>query len=270
MKLELNEVTIPYKSGEPVRICGLGDIHWGSVACDVKALGRAIDYIVKNNVYVVLMGDLLDCINYDDKRFDPDVIVPEGRNHLKNLPQWQADTLCDMLSKIPNELFLGCHSGNHEQKITSFDVTNYICQKLNVKNYGRFAWTRIKFERPSGDSKHTEVFKMISFHPEGNSSTDPGKLKKIMDVYNNYRADLYLMAHVHAIMINRKSSCTIPQRGKLEVIDESHGLMITGSFLKTMVEGVTTYSEKKVYPPVKCGISTFIIYPESRKIHLQC
>ena len=57
--MELNEVTIPYKTGEPIRICGLGDIHWGNIAVDEEALDRAeILYggIAHNSAYAQSLG----------------------------------------------------------------------------------------------------------------------------------------------------------------------------------------------------------------------
>lgn len=270
--LELNEVTIPYKTGEPVRICGLGDIHWGNIAVDEQALDRAVKFICDNHVYVVGMGDMIDSINPDDKRFDIKTVRPDFRANLDNLISEQYESLCEKLSKIPQEQWIGIHTGNHEEVIrTKYyrDVTRDLCRTLKTTYLGYEAWSRIRFERGS-INKHVEVFKLFSTHGSGGARFDPTKQWKMEHLTNKINADLIMMGHVHSIQVGRGLKGDITSSGKLKELNKTYGWMLTGTFLNKSTEGVISYAERFNLPPSKTGIATFQIFPEERRIHVSC
>lgn len=267
--MKLNEFTIPYTNdGSLTYICGLGDKHIGVNSVDYKALDRAIKFIKDKNAYVVLMGDLLDSINPDDKRFDPKTLDP--RVSLDNVVSDQYSILCEYLDKLNPDNIIGVHTGNHEETIRlrySRNITYDLCRDYKLNYLGYSAWTRLTFKRPN----HTEVFKMFSSHGYGGARYPATKQWKIQHIINSLDdVDLVMMGHVHDIQAGRIVKETIPTRGKLELEKKTIGWMLTGSFLNKPTDDTISYAEKLGLGSTKTGIATFKIAPEQRKIHVEC
>ena len=45
------------KEKDYAEVVFLGDVHWGSRQCDKNRFLRMVEHCVKNDVYVMLMGD---------------------------------------------------------------------------------------------------------------------------------------------------------------------------------------------------------------------
>jgi hypothetical protein len=271
--MEFCEKTIKYsKPSDEIFISGLGDVHMGNIGCDKKLLKTCVKWLCNNEAYVVGMGDMIEAINLNDKRFDIRTIDADMRSELDNLVSEQMNALIDIVSEIPKDRWIGIHTGNHEEKIRLGyyrDVTRDLCRELGTKYLGWEAWTRLRFER-GGVLKpsHTEVYKMFTTHGSGGGRKDASKQAKIQSIIEYVDADLTMMGHVHSIQIGRGVKQTIPTVGELHAQNNTYGWMITGSFLDKNVEGVTGYAERNNMPPTKTGISTFRIIPETRKIHI--
>jgi len=265
--LELHEVTIPYERGEFKYICPWGDSHIGVIGTNYKAMDSSVKFIKEKDAKVILMGDLVDAINPNDKRFDPKTLDP--RVSIDNVISDQYAILCEYIEKMDPSRIIGVHTGNHEETIRlnySRNITYDLCRDYGLKYLGYSAWTRIIFKRPS----HSEVFKMFSSHGYGGARYPATKQWKIQHIINALDdADLVLMGHVHDIQVGRIVKETIPTKGKLEVQQKTVGWMLTGSFLNK-AEGVISYAEKLGLGSVKNGIATFKILPEERKIHVEC
>jgi len=270
--MEFCDKTINYsKPSDEVYISALGDIHMGNIGADKKLLKTCVKWICNNEAYVVGMGDMIEAININDKRFDVKSIDPEMRNELDNLVSEQFNMLIDYLSEIPTDRWIGIHTGNHEEKIRLNyyrDVTRDLCRELKTKYLGYEAWTRLRFKRGNALSSHVEVYKMFSTHGSGGGRKEASKQAKIEGIIEHIDADLICVGHLHTIQIGRGVKQTIPTTGELHVENNTYGWMITGSFLDKNIEGVISYAERNNLPPSKTGISTFRLCPETRKIHI--
>ena len=148
--LELHEVTIPYERGEFKYICPWGDSHIGVIGTNYKAMDSSVKFIKEKDAKVILMGDLVDAINPNDKRFDPKTLDP--RVSIDNVISDQYAILCEYIEKMDPSRIIGVHTGNHEETIRlnySRNITYDLCRDYNLKYLGYSAWTRIIFRRPS-------------------------------------------------------------------------------------------------------------------------
>jgi len=138
-----------YKASGGASIFILSDVHEGTASHNEEAFKTAIsqiEIISKNRPScVVLNGDLIDCIEVSDKRFNPAEISEKYRlKDLKDLPKKQADRVLKNLSPIKH-LIKYAIIGNHEESYIRehhFDVYEYYCNALGCQKLGSFGIVR--------------------------------------------------------------------------------------------------------------------------------
>ena len=136
----------------------IGDIHIGSLLCHDSGFHCFINSVqqpyhgVKDN-YVICLGDQIEAITSDDKRFD--LAALDVR---KSRPQAQMDYFIEEMFPIRDKI-ITILEGNHEAKlIRTLDLTEYACRQLGTK-YGTYT-SIVTF----GDSCGNILFK--GFYPE--------------------------------------------------------------------------------------------------------
>ena len=55
-----HDVLLKNKFDSDVTIAFFGDLHIGSSGCDWDLMVEHVKYFIRNNIYVILMGDLLE------------------------------------------------------------------------------------------------------------------------------------------------------------------------------------------------------------------
>jgi predicted phosphodiesterase len=268
-----------------IKIWGLGDTHIGNRGCAIKRVKRDIQEILNDPYsFWVGTGDYIDCIGYSDKRFDPDSISEDIS--VKDLGQ-----LGKVLIKKARDLFypirhkcLGLIIGNHEKKYEiqkeQRGLHNWLCVELEVPNLEYSALFDIVFckvpnckepklmkERPSKPC-HQSKFRFYVHHGCGYATTEGGKLNKLIKKMTRFDADAFIMGHVHdqtgkrISLLGANSDCT-------KLIDIEKLGIITGTYLKTYGEHVTTYAEERGYDPVPIGARWISVQPYHRKMRGQ-
>lgn len=252
----------------------IGDIHIGSILHSDSGLNHAIEMVLseKNN-YVCLMGDIIEAICVDDKRFHPETIS-EGML----TPMAQAQYAIKHLMPIKDRVLLVLE-GNHEVKLQKFgNVTrDIICSGLfgefqKAKFYGTYSSKLI-----AKDKKGNIMHKMFLTHGYGTLNSvadDPirresNKMLSLKRKLQYKAGDVLLsaLAHTHQLLV------TEPTR-ELYLIDDGEELQqkythagsediripeslrwycSTGSFLKTFHIGASSYSERFGYNPTELG-----------------
>ena len=251
----------------------VGDLHVGVANTNEDAILELVDEIAsKKNRYIILKGDLIDCIPLSDRRMS--LTTFEG--NAVTTPQDQADRLLEILMPIKDRI-LFILLGNHEYTtINTFDFVRYWCEQLDVPWGGVMA----KFAH----LKKGKV-KWKGLYTHGNGSINSVAKDPIQALANQkallkrklqgLAGDVVYcsMGHTHKLL-RVKPTC----QDQLHMIDDGKKLKqsyrvdidqsakyiepearwycCNGSFLRTMSEpgkGLVPYSEVAMYAPVEQG-----------------
>lgn len=139
--IRLNQqVLTPMGRKDYAEVVFLGDCHYGSPQFDKPRFLGMIDYCVKNNIYVFLMGDLIEMSTRDS--------VGAGIYEQESIGQSQYETMVGWLKPLANKkLILGSLNGNHEDRVykaTGINLAKMIARELEVRYLGDACWNTFK------------------------------------------------------------------------------------------------------------------------------
>ena len=273
--MELHEVKITGlgRSSE-VELIPIGDIHLGTINCDLDELRRTIKYVESNpSAYWLGMGDFCECIRHQDhRRFDPRTIPPRHLARLGDIAASEREELEEILFPILNDKKCwGLHGGNHEEDLYKYygeDIIGQLCRAYGLRDLGYQALTRVRFSRSSSGNIKTYV--IHSQHGHGGGRKVGAKLNLLRDLPANINADVHIMGHVHDRIIDDAVQLELSSDSlRLEAREKVFG--ITGTFYRTYQEGITNYAEKRNYPPTPIGCIkiTFAPWSNRHKLHIE-
>jgi len=216
--IRLNKVTLKVASGKDyAEVMFVGDSHYGSPQFDQPRFVAQIDYCRKHNIYVVLMGDMLETAT----RYSVGAGVYEQTDPSQNQHEQMVEWLRPLAEK---KLILGALMGNHEFRIyqeSGFNVTKAMCRELGITYLGDACWNLFKV----GTQKYT----VYSMHGRSGSRFDGTALLALERISTSFFADLLAMGHTHKLI----TSSVIIQRVVSGGVKEfKKHLLLTGSFLK--------------------------------------
>lgn len=246
----------------------ISDAHVGTKNCDMKKLKGTVAWIrATKNVWWYDNGDSIDSINFSDKRFDPRDI--DDKVDLHDLARSQADIYCNLMKPIADRCICKL-SGNHEETLGRkyhFDVNNYICGRLGVRNAGYNAYINISFARScSSPRAPSTTLKIFSSHGFGGGRSVGAKMNNIISIGNMFLADIYVMGHNHEKVVKDAEilDCSLGKKNPI-IIARKRLYILAGSFLKTFEQGQTSYGEIKVFPPIPTGFTKIFVEPFRQK-----
>lgn len=256
----------------------MGDIHKGNIGCDWDRFLKQRDWIANtDNVLVIGMGDMADCIVPSDrKRFDPRTIEPQFLNRIHDLAMAQKEVLVKELMPIKDKI-IGYHRGNHEDEILKrhhVDLTREICRDLDVKNLGYEAFIRLGFEHRAGGARRS--FTIHSEHGHGGGRKAGTKLNRVDDRDGGYDADIFLFAHTHTKAVDIKHKMYLDPQGKIQI--RKVVKCLTGGFLKKHSDigepepydcHPVGYAEKAGYNPTAEGVVRIDLSMSDGDIHIR-
>ena len=105
-QIRMNKVKLDLKRGEDyAELMFIGDAHFGSPQFDKPRFLAMLDYCLENELYVILMGDLLETAT----RYSVGAGVYEQTDSSDD----QFQTMCDWLKPLADKgLIIGSHTGN--------------------------------------------------------------------------------------------------------------------------------------------------------------
>lgn len=264
----------------------LSDIHYGSKACALDTLKADIETIRRDpHAFWVGGGDYAEYISHRDRRFDAETITETLQiADLGRLGRVLTERIRDVFLPIRHKC-LGLVYGNHEavyqRENEQRELHGWLCTELGVANLGYSALMDVVFVRhPKSKAPALvpvrpvvgtaggfsgETFRLFITHGAGASCTPGGKLNRLIQYMNQFEADIFMVGHVHDQKGQRMVK--IGASGECTRIEASERIgVISGSYLKTYAQGVTTYGEMKGYAPVPLGASFIRIRPETREM----
>jgi len=251
----------------------IGDWHAGLKSCAKDLVAEAVQIIADDPklLFWVGMGDHIDAITKDDKRYEVESIDADLET-----PSLQMAWLKETIKPIADSC-LGLHLGNHESTLIK-SVGNFmqdiICPELEVDYLGYIALQTLIF--PKGE--HT----LLTTHgagalggktferPEALKANKITRLRRM--VLPLARADLYAAGHTHQLIgempprrptlvntttklskINKNGSYQNGTIEKIYVFDYAP-VISTGSFLATYTPSKSNYAERNLYSPLDVGM----------------
>ncbi len=274
-------IVYPSRSDE-FTIHAIGDIHYGNAACALDRCKADIEAIrVDPRAFWFGLGDYAEYIGPGDKRWNAKSVSKEITiGDLANLGKMLTTKVRDLFAPIKYKC-LGLLLGNHETKYMAekdqVDLHAWLCTELGAVNLGYSGFTDVIFRRRpgckpglyktpppmQGDSYNVRFF---LHHGAGSANTAGGKMNRLDRFMRDFGADVYFIAHVHDQVGKRRPVITANADCSKITAEEPIGV-ITGSYLRTYAQGVTTYGEVKGYAPVPLGASFVRINPQSHTIH---
>ena len=235
-----------------INLYGMGDIHYGARGFDEGAFLRDVARIRDDPIArLILMGDFGEYINYTDKRFDPQGVDPKVLMHLDDLPMFQARQIVKWLRPISEKIFFAL-KGNHDETIRlkyHNDVHAWICAELGIPAAGYSAVCRIiARETDGGRSQSLDIW---AHHGWGGGRTQGSKVNKLNQTAGWFDYDIAMMGHVHERFQWPNTKLLLTTKGKRPHIQhQERRNLLTGSYLRTYVDGYSGYGEKLGFPPV--------------------
>ena len=261
-----------------IEIWNLSDLHLMSKSCAEEEIREDVEEI-RANPYAFWFGggDYADFISVTDKRFDPDAVSPKvSVADLGNLGNKGMELARDIFKPIKHKC-LGLLFGNHEAVyMISKEQTHlhaWLCTELGVPNLGYCALFDVGFSRVPGCKPHLSrsgkgninvwAVRMFAHHGAGFSTTPAGKLNRLLQFMDSFRADVYWCGHVHDQKGQRISS--LGANAECTTVKAFTRLgVISGGYLKTYQQGVTSYGEMKGYRPTVLGAAKVEFYPDKQ------
>jgi hypothetical protein len=163
------------------------------------------------------------------------------------------------------------------------DLHGWLCTELDVADLGYSCFMDVVFcncgkgtktalyaglplsPTRGGKSYHPETFRVWCHHGAGAAQTKGGKINRLTNFMRNFEADIFFMGHVHDQMGVRLTPL-VADADCLKIRHRTKLGVISGSYLKTYAQGVTTYGEQKGYEPTTLGAAWVMIDPETREI----
>lgn len=242
-------VNIKESTDRPISLIPIGDVHYGSVDCNVEKFEKLVDWIKsKDHTRIALMGDLID-VGLKDS-------VGAGTFDNNKTPEEQIEYIVKILEPVKDKIWCMV-TGNHEVRIqqrTSIDVSKLIANTLGIKYCGHSAFIKARINK--------ENYTIFVTHGSSGAVTATGKLNAATK-YNTYiDADLYLSGHTHELLHHTTSYYKISLKDKMIVKDKRH-YVVTGHFLR-----YGGYAEAKGYIPGKSGVAKVVLRGDKKDIRV--
>jgi predicted phosphodiesterase len=242
-----------------------GDTHIGSELTYYNGIDKLIKYVKDNNAYVIHMGDWIEAITSDDKRFQAD-------STKEFIPSRQADMAVELYQPIADKILVGLE-GNHEYKLERFgNYAEEICRRLNIA----FGGSTTKLHLYNKKSLMLKMFLTHGYRGALNSNAKDFEQQQANIKANLKRklvhkaGDCLVMAcghYHHALVVPPAERLILSDNGKeikQKYLKAGNGAeeyiepdrryyLCTGSFLKTFEIGVSGYAERAGYDPVELG-----------------
>ena len=264
--MQLIDFTVP----KDFELVPCSDVHVGLLQHHKEAFQEVLnDCYKKKNRYLFIGGDLAEGRPRDHKYNDPDTLTQDLR-----LPELQYEEFERLITPLARKKkIIAINEGNHDRFLSK----NYgnrvysICRRLGI-NFGTFV-SIMSFKDKDGKL----LFKFYYSHGSGTIRSSAGDIirreanieESLKRKLKNKSSDCLLMGmgHTHGLTIccprtqlhivsdgSRLQQIYSRRHGNSRIINPDDRWYInTGSFIKTSVPGITTYSEEAMYDPSEIG-----------------
>ena len=232
----------------------LTDIHWDNPKCQRELLKKHLDYALKNNIPVVMPGDLF-CLmqgKYDPRRSKKD-ILPE--HNTANYLDAVIEDAVDWFKPYADVIKLIGY-GNHETAIIKncetdplrrfVDLLNYTAKPDNKVCLGGYGgWLNVQVEMQ-------KTYNIRYYHGSGGGGVVTRgeiNLSRALAMYDNM--DCFVMGHIHENKATNAVVNTLNHKGIPE--NRNVHLMVTGTYKEEYEDGYAGWHVERGAPPKPLG-----------------
>jgi len=205
-----------FRFDQGITLVNLGDIHRGSMHCDVKLVRQHIERIADSpDTYWVSTGDMMETA----------IKTSKSSCYEASSPQEELDALAKELQPIRKKC-LGFVASNHQNRIkkdVGLELDKYLAVAARIPFLGIGAVIKVVCGR-------TAYF--VKMHHGVGGGTDGNKVNRAMKLaQNTLGADIYLTGHTHSFSYVQDVQTLIDRkRDKLTDLVSHH--ITTGHYLK--------------------------------------
>ena len=250
--VKLNQqILAPANSKTHAEIVFFGDTHYGSKFCEMEKAQKMLDYCLKNRIYILGMGDLIECATKGS--------IGAGVYEQTMNPQEQFEYLVDVMQPLADaKLILGLLRGNHEIRVTndgSIDLIKMACGALSVPYLGGACWNLFKVGRQN--------YTCYAIHGRGGARFAHTKLAKVARLGDFFHADIVAHGHVHQLSQHIAERQSVDMRSKT-IVNLKQYLILTGHYLGYF----HSYAQDTGLPPSKTGSPKAKLYADRHDVDI--
>lgn len=253
-----------------------GDLHDGSTLSSQSGWDKLCEMMnseydgCKNN-YGIEMGDDIEAILVDDKRFSPEKLKDPLTGKSEPLTLTQIDRAVKIREPIKDKLLCKL-IGNHERKLWRFgDITENICEKLGV-DYGTYT-AKITIKDKDGKLMY-KIYATHGFKQITSTADDPNRRHSNMQIilkrHLKFKAGdcaVMVKGHTHKLMVCKpeselyliddgkkiKQAYTSWGQDESYIHPDARWYGNTGSFLRLYGKDISGYAEIFELDPTELG-----------------
>jgi len=266
----LGKITIPVRSlGDTWRLYALGDVHWGNRGCAASKFRGVVERIQHDRrCLAFLMGDQIDAISIQDKRFDPGCLDERALRSLAdlgNMGEVLMDSFAEEVRPIRSKIrvaLMGNHEAVYMRRTEHARLHSNFCREMDAIDGGYCCFTDLVFEDPE---KKRATFRVFAHHGAGAAITPGGKLNRLIRFMDMANADIVLTGHTHeSAEYARTRLGSNRECSKITHVDQLG--VVCGTFLRTYTQDVTGYGEARGYHPTSIASPAIEIVPATRTL----
>lgn len=276
-------ITYP-REGALFSLYDVADIHWGTKGMSMDRLCHDRERI-KGDPWALWFegGDYADFIHPNDKRFDPASFDPSIKvSDLTSYAAKVARQVTEFFKPIRHKC-LGWCIGNHDLKYltrtSQMQIHEEICREMRVPNMGYSGWADLYFVHLPGrpvavkvsvapPKRFTARLRVLVHHGFSTAASPGGKINAMKRLVDSVEADLVMMSHVHE-QLAKSFTRLYPDENCSSIQAKITMGMITGTYLRTYVPGMTSYGEQRGYHPTTLGASRATYSPAEMKLTVE-
>lgn len=263
--MRLITVRRTFTEGDVVPFFLWSDWHRGNANCCKPQLTKDRDEIAAspNGMYATL-GDLAECINYDDRRYDPadidwDIFEPKDMGRLTDAVV--ADRVAFESSVISR--CVASLAGNHDGRYSHTHHTDVNLRALERMGKAECAargavLLRIVF---TDENRHSCQVVMNLHHGRRIAKYKSTLLNNLLIKLRHWDGvDILARGHCHFTGAESEARVSYDQRFK-KLRDKKVYAALSGGYLKTYQEDGHCYAEDMDLDPIDIGMQRFLITP---------
>lgn len=244
------------KSGDEIVLIPTGDWHLGASDCSEDKLRSDIaEWAKVPNARLLLMGDLMECIDYRDKRFFPQELPPRYAEALLNsdggIASASVEHALEILSPWRDSgRIWAIATGNHERKLEvtqSRNLTAEVARECGISHrqvgYGGFV--HVSFRLPNGKTLGSITIDVHHGWQTAGRGGSGNLLNGMERELGNSNADIILRGHSHAPKVGQ----VIPSLKihKTNVTEWPRVVASTGTYKRGSVERKSGEAPRETY-----------------------
>jgi len=241
------------------------DWHKGNANCAKHILTRDRDEIAAEpNAMYATLGDLYDCIAFDDKRYDPahvdwEFIEPQDMGRLSDVVV--ADRVA-FESPVIDKCLVSLW-GNHDGKFSSYHHTDINLRALERMDRADAAARGAALVRIVFTDAHKHACQVVlNLHHGRRIAKYKSTLLNNLLIKLRHWNDVDILARGHCHFTGAASEARVGfDRNFRDLRDKKVYAALTGGYLKTYLEDGSCYAEDFDLDPIDIGMQRFLVYP---------